>query len=159
MLIAQAKGFLGSTYELLERETVVGRLKVSGWRERAELEITQDGFSSSYRFQREGSISGAFLLLEAERVIAFAEKPSAFRDIFEVTYSGEHLVLKRPSFWKQKFDLESNGRVVGSITPKGFLRRRITIDLPDEYPIIFKVFVFWLALIVWRRQQAAAAAS
>ncbi len=159
MLTAQAKGFLGSAYELADDESkVAARLKTSSWRERATVEITENGYTSSYRFQRQGSVSGAFLLLEGERVVAFAEKPSAFRDRFEISFSGDNFNLRKPSFWKQEFVLERDGIVIGSLVPKGILRRRILVDLPEGFPLIFRIFVFWLALIVWKRHQNAAVA-
>ena len=130
-------------------------MKASSWKEAAKIEIE----GKAYRFEREGAVSGSFLLLDVQNVVAHAEKPSAFKDRFEITHFSSHYELKKTSIWKSRFELKSNGQMVGSISPKGFFRRTIEIDLPEEMPLIFRTFIFWLALIILKRQQTAVIAS
>jgi hypothetical protein len=154
MLIAREKGFFAKTYEISLGERIVCILQPSSWKEAAVVEIE----GKSFRFKREGAVSGSFLLLDVENVVAHAQKPSAFKERFEITHFSDHYALRKPSIWKSKFDLEKNGSAIGSISPSGFFRREILIDLPEEMPLILKVFIFWLALIIWKRQQHAGAA-
>lgn len=155
MLIAREKGFFARTYEILEDDIVAAILDMSSWKEAADVEIE----GKTYRFQREGAVSGSFLLLDVENVVAHAEKPSAFKDRFQITHFSTHYELRKISVWKSKFELESKGRVIGSINPVGFFRKTIEIDLPEEMPLIFRTFIFWLALIILKRQQAAVVVS
>jgi hypothetical protein len=34
--------------------------------------------------------------------------------------------------------------------------RRANIDLPAEWPLPTRAFLFWLALLMWKQEQAAA---
>lgn len=155
MLIARGKGLFSRTYEVLDGDSVVASLNVSSWKEKATVEAE----GKSYRFEREGAVSGSFLLLDVEKVVAYAKKPSALKDRFEITYFSALYALRKPSIWKSGLELEEHGRVVGAITPVGYFQRKIEIDLPTEMPLVVKVFIFWLALIIWNRQQAAVVAS
>jgi hypothetical protein len=155
MLIAREKGFFAKTYEISLDDRNVCILRPSSWKEAAIVEIE----GKSYRFKREGAVSGSFLLLEVENVVAHARKPSAFKERFEITHFSDHYELRKPSIWKSGFNLEKNGSAIGSISPSGFFHREIFIDLPEEKTLIFKVFIFWLALIIWKRQQHSVAAS
>jgi hypothetical protein len=45
---------------------------------------------------------------------------------------------------------------IGSVYPAGHFTRRSMIDLPGDWPLATRIFVFWLVFVMWRRQQAAA---
>lgn len=155
MLTAYARGFFQKTYEIRDDGNAAANLEASSWKEKAEVEL--DG--KTYRFKREGAFSGPFLLLDVENVIAYAEKPSAFKERFEIFHYGKTYELRKRSIWKGTFNLEENGKVIGIVRPSGFLRRKALIDLPEELPLVLQIFIFWLALIIWKREQAAVAAS
>ena len=44
---------------------------------------------------------------------------------------------------------------VGAIFRKGMWSRRTYVDLPQDWPLPLQLFVFWLALVVWIREEAA----
>lgn len=155
MLTAREKGFFAKTYEILLGDRIVAVLSASSWKEAAEVEVE----GKHYRLKREGAISGSFLLLDVEKVVAHARKPKVFKETFEITHFSDHFELRKPSIWRSRFDLEQNGSAIGSIYSKGFFRREVRIDLPEAMPLILKVFVFWLALVIWNRERNVAVAS
>ncbi len=152
MMKAHARGFFRRHYEVYEDDRFLASLDTSGWRESAGLEL----HGKQFRFIRDG-IGGPFLLLEAENVIAFAEKPSAFRDRFVVSFGPKNYELKSASFWSWELELNENEGTVGYVRPRGFFRREFEADLPLELPSVVRTFILWLAILIERRHQAAAA--
>jgi hypothetical protein len=130
-------------------------LDISAWRERAEFELG----GVPHRLYREGMLTGAFVLERAGFVIARAVKHSVFRSSFDVEFNGLHYTLRKPSFFSRGFGVFVGDRQVGSIAPAGYFTRRTVVDLPSEWPDAVALFVFWLVLVMWKRQRAAAAAS
>lgn len=152
MLKAQAKGFMERTYEVFENDHFLAAVKLSSWKESAVVELG----GKQYRFKRDKTFSGPFLLLEVENVIAYAQKPSAFKDRFLVAYSGRSFEFRKPSIWKNRFELEESGKPAGFVESRGFFRREYVADLPEELPAVVRLFILWLTLIIAKRQQAAA---
>lgn len=130
-------------------------IRVSGMRERAEF--TLDG--RRFRLGRERLLGGAFLLEDEHGTIARAVKPSAWRRRFELGAEGEEWALEADSVWSRSFSLVRRGERVGTVGRSGVFRRRAWAELPDGWPPEVQLFVFWLALVLWRRADAAAAAS
>jgi len=169
MLRAIPKGWFSNDYEIYQGETQVAFLDPSAWRERAELEIE----GRRYFLEREGWVGEFRLLDEVKHPLVTATKPSAFKSRFEVTWGERRYVLEKASFWRSGFavreiipgetpsgDTPSREelRTVGSIEREGVFTRRAAIDLPEDWPLPVQVFVFWLVVVIWTREQAAAAA-
>jgi hypothetical protein len=148
MLEAVPRGFLSNDYTLRSLDGSLAELDVSGWRERAEFEL--DGVP--HRLYREGVLSGAFVLERAGEVAARAEKPSAWRARFVLHLQGRTLELRRLG-WGRRFGLFEEGREVGRIAPAGVFTRRARIELPAGYPLPLQLFLFWLVLVIWRRDR------
>ena len=66
-------------------------------------------------------------------------------------------VVRRVSIWRRRFGVFAGERQVGVIRPAGLLTRRALIELPSDWPLAHEAFAFWLVLIIWRREAAAAA--
>lgn len=150
MIEAVPRGWFSNSFRLQQPHGTVAEIDVSNWREKAEFDV-QGGH---YRLYREGFASGAFVLERDGQVVARALKPSAFRSRFEVQLGGRTLDLRRAA-WSSNFGLFDGERQVGSIRRAGILTRRALIDLPDDWPLAAQVFVFWLVLVIWIRDQAA----
>jgi hypothetical protein len=153
MLQAAPKGVFSRDYVLSSDAGVVAGLDVSNWRERAEFTVGGEVF----RLERDG-MGGPFLLRRGETVVAQAEKPSAFSSRFIVTYGQEAFELRKLSMWSRGFGAFHAGREVGRIVPAGVFSRKANVHLPDGWPIPLQVFVFWLVLVIWSREAAAASA-
>src|SRR5919202_1422104 len=48
--------------------------------------------------------------------------------------------------------------LVGSVRRRGFFNREWTVDVPEELPLEVRVFVVWLVIILWKREDSATAA-
>ncbi len=152
MLEAVPKNWYGMNYFLQQQDQLVGEVNNSKWRERARLELEE----GSYELHREGVCSGDFLLERDGKVIARASKPSAFKCTFEVELPNRHVVLRKVSPWRLNFGLFDGERQIGSVYTQGLFTRRMHIDLPADWPLAIRSFVFWLVFVMYKRQQAAA---
>ena len=144
--------FLSTTFSLQQSNRLLGEFAASLWRDRARLEV-EDG---TYELYREGLFTGDFVLEKDGKVVAIASKPSAFRNRFEMVILSRQLVLQKMSPLTRRFGLFDGDKQVGGIYPLGMVTRRSNIDLPADWPLPIRVFVFWLAFLIWKRQNAAA---
>lgn len=153
MLEAVPKGVFSNDYVLLSSGEALGELDVSVWRERAEFELA----GVPHRLYREGMMSGAFVLERAGTVVARAVKPSVFRERFEVDLGGRPFTLRKLSLFSRTFGVFFGEQQVGSISRAGFFTRRALLELPPDWPPAFQLFVFWLALVSWKRNKRRSA--
>jgi hypothetical protein len=127
----------------------VADIATSWWREKGALTI--DG--AIYRLYREAPMSGDFVLEHAGSVLARAEKPSIFRREFVLRHAGREYTLRPRSMFRRAFVLLDGLRQVGSIAPKSAFTRRAAADLPHDLPLPVRMFIVWLTVISWRREQ------
>ncbi|MDX6382172.1 MAG: hypothetical protein QOI57_3196 [Rubrobacteraceae bacterium] len=89
-----------------------------------------------------------------------AEKQSAWKDRFVFEHGGNRYELKKESAWRSAFVLSRDGiGLVGSVRRKGFFNREWIVDVPEELPLEMRVFVVWLVVILWKREDSSAAAT
>lgn len=104
-----------------------------------------------YSLGRESRWSGDFFISNGDSTIAKATKTSPFTRRFLVSLSIGNAILSPGHPFTRAFQLKREERVIGEIRPKHILARHCTIQLPDELSIPEQVFVFWLAVLMWRR--------
>ena len=138
---------------LQQQNQLLGEIDTSIWREKALLEL-EDG---TYQLYREGQFSGDFVLEHSGKLVARASKPSVLLNRFEVELPNRRLVLRKLSLLNRRFGLFDGETQIGSIYPLGVFTRRSNIDLPGDWPLPIRVFLFWLAFLIWKRQNQAAA--
>lgn len=159
MLEARPIGIFSRDFDIEVEGQKIAMLDVSCWREAGEISLE----GQPYRLYREGVMSGAFILKnQQEESVARAIKPSAFRSQFDLEFGDRRYSLKRASGFGRGFSVFQDGIIVGSIRPAGLFTRRTMIDLPADWSTPIQVFVFWLVLVIWNRDDAggvAAAAS
>jgi hypothetical protein len=153
MIEAIPKRLLSNDFVLRSSDEAPVLLDVSGWRERAEFELN----GNPYRLYREGLASGAFVLEQDGSVVARAYKESAFRDRFEIELEGVTYTLRKLSVLSRRFGVFLDDQQLGLIAPVGIFSRRTRIQLPAHWPVALQVYLFWLALVIWNREAAAAA--
>jgi hypothetical protein len=141
-------------FNVLQDGRPVGEIDISRWREKGAL-IVQ---GMTYQVYREGIMSGEFVLELNGTRLAQAEKPSALRRSFEVRYAGTTYQWQGKTF-RRSFVLAENSRTVGSLTPAGIITRKATAQLPEDLPLPVRIFLIWLALIMWKREADSGAAS
>lgn len=152
MLYARPKNWLSNTYLLSEDGVPFADLKLAALREAATLHL--DG--EEYRLYREGWTSGDFILERNGAILARATKPSAFRHLFEVAYNSQRFILKRESVWRREFGLYDGATRIGTLAPESVWSRTAVVDLPALLPLAVRVFMIWLMLLLWRRDDSAA---
>lgn len=152
MLEATRRHLFSSDFVVRSPSGATVELDVAVWRERAEFDV--DG--ARHRLYREGRMRGAFVLERAGFPLAKAIKPSAFKTRFEIEFQGRTYVLRKRSVFSRRFIVTLGEQEVGGIRPAGLFSRRTFVDLPPDWPLAVKLFVFWLVLIIWKREAAAA---
>jgi hypothetical protein len=125
---------------------VVGEMEASRWRETAELDL-DDG---RYSFYRDQIIGGDYVIDHKGQTIARATRPSRWRSSLDVELFKRSVKLRRPSIFMRRFAVIDNGRRVGIISP-GWTMRPAKIDLPRDWTVLDRAFLFWLCVLLWRR--------
>ena len=149
MIEARPRNFFSRHYSLEAAGQTVAELDASRFKEAAALTVG----GAPYRLFREGLFSGDFVLEKDGRPLLKASKPSAFRSQFDFELDGRLYSLKRASFLGKTFEVRQSDRVVGSVAKVSLFSRRATIDLPAAWPVPEQAFLFWLVLLIWKRQQ------
>jgi hypothetical protein len=147
MLTAIPRHWFSWDFTLLEKDESLAKIDVSSWREKGTLTVA----NTTYRVYREGLFSGAFILESNGAVLARAEKPSALTRRVVVYFGNAQFELKPRSALSRTFQLLAGGTVVGSLSPSGFLSRRMDIELSRELPLPIRAFVVWLTVVLWKR--------
>jgi len=155
MLTVIPKSWFSWDFTVLEGSRAVADIDVSWWREKGIL--TVDGIN--YKVYREGLMSGTFILELDGVVIACAEKPKGFHRAFLIEYAGKQYTLRAKSAFRREFLLLDGDREIGTLSPKGFFTRRAAVEFPEELPLQTKVFIIWLAVILWKRESDSSAAT
>ena len=147
MLEANVSGMLPLRFQFRQQDKLVGELATSFWRGNGQLELEE----GTYQLYREGRFSGDFLLELDGKVLARASKPSALRNRFEIETPDRRLVLRKPSSVNRRLIVLDGEKEIGSIYPLGAFTRSTGIDLPDDWPLSLRVFLFWIVFSVWKR--------
>ena len=132
----------------------LGTLDISAWRERGSVTVAAQTFT----IHRKGFASSDFRLESGGTVMATATKPSAFRREFAITFSGRTLRLRPRSAWGRALALHEGDREVGEAR-RGAWSRRATATVPETLPLPVRFFVLWLAVLIWKRDDDASAAT
>lgn len=152
MLHALPTSWFSSSFQITRDGEEVGHLVLTRLRETATFTVNDVEF----KFYREGLVSGDFVLDFQGSAIAVAQKPSAFRQRFTVSFKEHDYVLAAASAMGRAFVLRAGEEEVGHIRPFNMLSRKAEVDLPDEVPLPVQAFCLWLVLVLWQRAAAAA---
>jgi len=129
----------------------VAEVRLSYWRERGAVSYA----GVEHKVLRQSAL-GAFVLEKDGVVVARAEKPSAFRKTFTIEHAGRQYTLKARSLGRREFVLYENEREIGTIAPEGPFTKRARVALPEELPLLLRLFVIWLTMLLWKRNSDAA---
>jgi len=140
------KGFASWKFSVMDgSESVADVVDRGWWPGKAKLTIQ----GATYKAYRERAMSGAFVLESAAGVLARAEKPSALRRSFVIEHSGRRYTLRAESALRRELLLFDDSKHIGSLSPEGAFTRRATVNLPREWALPVRVFVVWLAVMLW----------
>jgi len=155
MLTTVPKSWFSWDFTVMDGAKPVGDIDISWWREKGILTVE----GADYRVYRDGVMIGDFILASDDAVLARAKKPSAFRSVFIVNYADKQYTLRPTSVWGRAFALLDRDKVVGTLSPRGIFTRRAAIDLPKTMPLSVRVFIIWLAVLIWKRESDAQGAT
>jgi hypothetical protein len=148
MLRAEPRSWFSWKFTIFdENDEAIAAIDIGWMREAGELKL--DG--KSYRLFRESLFGGAFVIEEDGVELARAEKPSALFRSFTVTNNGREYGLRAASPVERTFILSENGREVGTVRPVHALTRKAAIDLPEDIALPVRIFMTWLVLVLWKR--------
>ncbi len=152
MLTAIPKSLWSYDYEVREAGSLVATIDTPWWGENSTLTI--DG--RVWLLGRGGFVNPMFTLFHGGRTLASATKPSAFFRSFQVAFDDAYYCWEAEGVFKRSFVLREGNRVIGSLWPESVLARTAKVDLPREFPLERQCFLVWLAILIWRREQALA---
>jgi hypothetical protein len=153
MLSARPKKWYSWDYTLQDAGgRQVADVDLSSWRERGRVALG----ASEYRVRREG-LRGPFVLEDGTSVRARARKTSFFACEFEIEFEGDHYTLKKPSIWSHTVVLSQGSEELGTIRHVAWYKRDARIEMAERLSPVLQAFALWLALLLWKREEAAAA--
>jgi hypothetical protein len=134
---------------VFENRILIANIGFSVWGEAGELQVED----CHYKVYRESVISSNFFLADHETCIAMAEKPNPLFRQFFIKHADSRYELQAISPLGRKFMLQEYGQIVGSIYPAHAFTQRAIADLPTTIPLPVRLFMVWLVLTLWKRQQ------
>ncbi|MGD9128619.1 MAG: hypothetical protein PVH19_14680 [Planctomycetia bacterium] len=151
MLIAKPRHWFSWCFHILDEEgNLLTDISQHWFREQGEFSIGE----YTFQLQRDSMWDGLFSLRENDSVLVSAQKTSMFLRSFEVQIGNTFYTLKAENAFTRKFVLrDQEGRYWGEVRPKHPFTRRSEISFSNEFPVAIRVFLFWLALILWRRAE------
>ncbi len=138
-------------YIFRENEKPIAKLHVPWYRTKSHLLIKD----KSYKLYRKGIFWGNYVMVCDGKIIGYAKKGWAHGN-FKITYQNQKYQFN--SYHSEKlglligsspFTLYREKEPVGKV--KAIKARMISIDLPVELELSAKVFIVWLAVIIWKR--------
>lgn len=153
MLRAIPKNLFAQKYEIFKGDERVAAVDLAWLREAGTVEIA----GTHYTIGRTGLISGSFFLKKYEDTIVSAVKSSAFSRSFVIGIGGNSYTLGAASVFSRRFVLRKGPSDVGEIRPAHWFTRKVVAELPIDIPLEIQVFLIWLVIILWRRQERSAA--
>lgn len=155
MLQLEPKHWYSWDFTLMAGDAALAQIDFSSWRERGSLRIQ----GQTYTVTKEGLLSGGFTLASPGGTVATASRESVFRRQYRVVAGGHSYTLQPRSTWGRAIVVREGDRELGTIAPRGIFTRRGTVSLPDVVPLPVRVFLVWLALLLWKREAEAANAA
>lgn len=152
MLRAVPDGWLSWNFTIFDEHRTIAKIDLAWMREAGELHLE----GSNYRVCREGLLSGSFVIEKEGLVLARAEKPSTLIRSYKVHYNNKSFILEAASALQRKFVLREGGQTIGSVRPEGAFTKKAIIDLPEDIAMPVRIFMVWLTLIMWKRDEASA---
>jgi hypothetical protein len=160
MLEATSEGPLRSRFRVTRDGAPVGHVEFRAVREAGAIDIGDERLT----IRRDGAM-GLWQLEQhtdgvGTQTIATAEKPSAWRSRVVLHLPGRPAwQVRRPSAWRTAYELTEADRAVGTIRRSGVWRQRVQAEIPDDVPVSQQLFTLWMVLLLFRRDDSAAASA
>ena len=147
VLRAIPTGFFAWGFSILEGGIEAAQLEMAWIAERGSFFYA----GQRYELYRQAWLSGLFILEAGGTVVAKASKVNPLSRSFDVAIGNRPIQLSALSPNTRAFGVYSGTSHIGDIYPDHFFTRKATVDLPADMALPSKVFLFWLAALMWRR--------
>lgn len=94
----------------------------------------------------------SFSLFRGDEAVVVEKTTSILTNAQQIEHDGRTWLMTPASYFGKKFNVLSDGGAnLGTIAPARFFfpLSDITVDLPDDVPILAQVFMLWLAVKDW----------
>lgn len=150
-------GWFSSRYRVElggDRAAPVAYLDFATWRTGAMLELADTTLEL-----RRDPLDGALVLLRDGTPEAQAVKPSVWAYTYSLEWAGGAGHLRADGSWGSVYVLEHEGQRLARMKQSAWGTGRAEGAFPDEWPVERALFVAAVAMLAWRAQAGAAAAS
>ncbi len=131
---------------LITEPDITASIEFDFWTEQGKISVDPD-----FYFVQHAWLSGEWSLVSENGTIALAVKPNPLTRVFEVSYGNDFLILRAQSPLTRSFLIEQSNALLGTIEPMHPFTRRAFIDCSRSLTIPIQLFLFWLAVLMWRR--------
>ena len=146
MLEAVAQSFT-TNLQFRQDGKVVGEMDRALVRETARVDL-DDG---TYSFYRDQVFAGDYILDGKGQTLARASKPMWWKADIDVELSRGSVKLRKTSIAFRRFAVLEGGNQIGMISPT-LVSGGAKIDLPPDWPLVDRIFLFWLCSLMWKWQ-------
>jgi hypothetical protein len=94
----------------------------------------------------------SFSLYRGDEAVVVEKTTSLLANAQQIEHDGRTWMMKPARYFGRTFNvLSDGGTALGTIAPAGYFSplSDITIDLPDDVPVLVQVFMLWLAVRYW----------
>lgn len=94
----------------------------------------------------------SFSLYRGDEAIVVEKTTSLLANAQQIEHGGRTWLMKPARYFGKTFNvLSDGGTTIGTVAPAGFFfpLSDITVDLPDDVPLLVQVFMLWLAVRYW----------
>ena len=151
MLHARPKNFFSHAYRVFHGEKLVARVDVSHFSRRGALAVG----NRELVLRKQGVLHPEYLMLLNEEAVAQARKESFLCDRVQLLLGGADCELRRKGLFGSCYLVWLGDEQIGEIRRTNLFSRRAVIDLPEEWPLELRLFVFWIVVLFWRRDTAS----
>ncbi len=145
-------GFPGNSRSSMMMTSPSPRLTSDGCAKRESSSLAEGSTGSSVR----ASLAGPSSSKKTGSNWPVPKKPSSLFRSFTVTNNGKEYGLRAASPVERMFILSENGRELGTVRPEHAFTRKAVIDLPAEIDLPVRIFMVWLVLVLWKRDEESA---
>lgn len=152
MLIAKKKGVFSRSYDISDANgELIVELSIKGLSLSAHFTFNK----FEYEFKSVGMFSKTYEMYESGKLVGSAELISSMRSDYAIDLSGRKLMLEKQGILSKDFHVLFGKHTQGSVYPKSAFSPLAFIDLPADWPLPYKLFIFWLAVYQWIQMEAA----
>jgi hypothetical protein len=148
VLQAIPKAWYSQGFTILDGAQTIADIDRSWWSGRGVLTVQ----GATYKVDREGLISDSFILETEEAVLARAVMKSNLLggNSFAIEHASKQYSLRFSG--NEATLLDALGEKIGALSKNRDPELGAKVNLPDELPLVVKIFTFCLALVLWKSE-------